>query len=138
MPASMSTPRKASTASGWGVCVMDAGAWIPGDQVDLGIEAGAAKEAGQFTGVLGTVGCAAQQDIFKGEALAGTELELSDGVEQRRDGPLAVDGHDLGADGVVGGVEADGQLGANLRGFSDKVARGRGRFPKWRRSCGAG
>ena len=32
------------------------------------------------------------------------------------DGPLAVDGHDLGADGVVGRVEADGELGRSSGG----------------------
>ena len=31
------------------------------------------------------------------------------------DGPLAVDGHDLGADLVVGRVEADGEFGAQVR-----------------------
>ena len=57
---------------GAGHGVGNAGAGIPGDQVDLDGEAGAAEEASEFAGVFGTVGDAAEEDVLEGEALAGT------------------------------------------------------------------
>ena len=78
--------------------VRDAWAGVPGDQVDFCGEPGAADEACDLARVFGAVGDAAEQNVFEGDALAGAERHAADGVDDRRDGPLAVDGHDLGAD----------------------------------------
>ena len=63
------------------------------------------------------VGDAAQQHVFEGDALAGTQRNVAHRVNDFDDRPLVVDGHDLGADRIVGRVEADGELGAQVGRF---------------------
>ena len=53
----------------------------------------------------------AEQDILEGDPLAFAERKGFDGFEERGDVPFAGDRHDLLADLVVGGVEAEGELG---------------------------
>jgi hypothetical protein len=61
-------------------CVGDAGAGVPGDQVDFGGQIGAADEADDFVGVLGLVGDAAEHDVLEGDLLA-VRRGWCDGVE---------------------------------------------------------
>lgn len=90
-----------------------AGAGIPSDEVDLGGKIGAADEPDDFVGMLGLIVDAPQEDIFKGDPLARPQGDFLDGGDEIVDVPLAGDGHDLLADLIVGGVERDGELGAD-------------------------
>ena len=91
-----------------------AGARIPRDQVYLRRKTRAAYQTGYFAGVLRLVGNPGQQHILERDSLARTKLDLAHSIHHRLDGPLAIDRHDLFADAVVGGIEADGQLGPHL------------------------
>ena len=68
------------------------------------------SELADFVGVGELVVDAAEQDVFEGELLFGTERNLADGVDEVLDVPFAGDGHDLFAHLVVGRVEGDGEL----------------------------
>jgi len=100
--------------AGLGHGVGDTGAGVPGDEIDLGGKAGATDQAGNFAGVFGLVGDAAEEDVFERDSFAGAELYQANGIDHRLNVPLVVDGHKLLTDLVVGSVEADGQLGTQL------------------------
>jgi hypothetical protein len=67
--------------------------------------------------VLGTVSHATQQNVFEGDAFAGTERDAAHCGNDFTDRPLAVNGHDFGADRVVGRVEADGKARPHVERF---------------------
>ena len=117
MPAAMMRFWKAET-SGLGRLVEGhVGAGVPDDEVDLA--AHAADERDELVGVLERVVDAAEQDVLEGDPLAVAQRDGRESFEEGGDVPFARDGHDGLADLVVGGVEADGQLGAD--GFFGEV-----------------
>ncbi len=65
----------------------------------------------QLVGVGERVVDAAQHDVLEGDPLAVAQRDGVERLEERGDVPFARDGHDGLADDVVGGVEADGELG---------------------------
>ncbi len=73
----------------------------------------AVDQGDEFVGVLERVVDAAEQDVLEGDPLAVAQGDGRERVEEGGDVPFARDGHDGFADLVVGGVEADGELGAD-------------------------
>ena len=64
-------------------------------------------------GVLGLIVDAAEQDVLEGDPLALAQRNGLHRFEELGDVPFARDGHDLLADLVVGGVQAESELGAD-------------------------
>ena len=56
---------------------------------------------------------AAEEDVLEGDPLAVAEGDGAQSFEERGDVPFAGDGHDGFANCVVGGIEADSELGAD-------------------------
>lgn len=80
---------------------------VVGDEVDLGVKA--SGEGGKGLDVGRGVVDAGDEDVFEGDHLAlAIEVMLTGGGEVGQ-GMLAVDGHDLVADGVGGAVKGDGE-----------------------------
>ena len=73
---------------------------------------GSADQRAYFVGVRSVVD-ASEQDVFEGYSFARAEWDFADGCDEVCDVPFAGDGHDLFADLIVGGVEGDGELGAD-------------------------
>lgn len=97
---------EADDVGGVGLSVEDAGAGVPDDKVDFGGpvaegRGGAAEEVEDLAGVLRLVVDAAEQDVLEGDPLAGAEGDGAAGLKQGGDVPLAGNGHDLRADGVI-------------------------------------
>lgn len=96
---------------------------VVGDEVDLGVKA--SGEGGEGLDLGGGVVDAGDEDVFQGDHLAlAIEVMLTGGGEVG-EGMLAVDGHDLVADGVGGAVKGDGE--AELFGFVGELPDLRGK-----------
>lgn len=55
-------------------------------------------------------------DVFEGDALPLVEGEFAQGIEELIEGPDAVGGHDLAAEFIAGGVQANGEVDAEIFG----------------------
>ena len=80
---------------------------VVGDEVDLGVEA--SGEGGEGLDVGRGVVDAGDEDVFQGDHLALAIQVLLAGGGEVGEGMLAVDRHDLVADGVGGTVKGDGE-----------------------------
>ena len=83
------------------------------------LQRSAADQGDELVGVLERVVDAAEEDVLEGDPLAVAQRDGRECFEEGGDVPFARDGHDGFADHVVGGVEADGELGAN--GFGGEL-----------------
>ena len=79
------------------------------DEIDLG-HGDAADLLSEFFGAGAGIIDAADEGIFKRDDAFGFVGVVGASGEEFIDGPFAVDGHELGAEGVVGCVEGDGEF----------------------------
>lgn len=71
-----------------------------------------ADEVGDLLGVLASVVFTWNQDVFDADFVAAILGPLEQSIAHLRKVVLAVDGHDLGAIGIVGSVEGEGDAQA--------------------------
>ncbi|VTR70869.1 hypothetical protein DESC_870025 [Desulfosarcina cetonica] len=86
--------------------------FVEGDQVDLGLDR--PQEFYQPPGILQAVVDALHEDVFKGDLAPRGQGKLAAGGHQVRQGIAAVDGHQPAAQGVIGGVQGNGQVHARI------------------------
>ncbi len=79
------------------------------DEVDFG-HRDAADLLGEFFCAGARIVDAADEGIFEGDDAFCFVGVVGASGEEFVDGPFAIDGHELGAEGVVGGVEGDGEF----------------------------
>src|SRR6185437_9764463 len=96
---------------GRGHFIADARAGVPDDEIDLERAVDPAQQRAHFVRVLKLVVDAAEQDVLKGQLFLRAQRNLADCPDEAVDVPLAVDGHDLFTDLIVGRVERNRQLG---------------------------
>lgn len=112
----------------FGHIVGDAGARVKCDQVDFAVEV--ADQADQAPGIGIGVIESAEQNIFDKDAFFGAEWEMFAGFQQVFEVPFLGDWHDFLALLLAGGIEADGESGANvgLAEFDDFGDKARGGY----------
>ncbi len=74
----------------------------------------------EFFGAGAGIIYAADEGVFKRDDALGFVRVVGAGGEEFVDGPFTVDWHELGAEGVVGGVEGDGEF--ELDAFRGKAS----------------
>ena len=91
--------------------------FVVADEVDVGADG--AGDVGEFFGVLGLVVDAAEEGVFERDFAAGFVEPLLARGEEIGDGGVLGPGDELAADGVVGGVEAEGEGDGKIELFSE-------------------